>query len=302
IKKMPHTAFLFLLGALAICGLPPFNGFVSEFFIYSGLFNGLTSAHVVSVLFFLFSIIGLALIGGLALICFTKVFGIVFLGTQRDKMIKVATLENPMSYMPLYFTGLMTILIGIVPFLLAPYLLETIQLYIPSLNSSCYLQLEGLLDMLTSVGWYSMGFVVLTAVLFGVRYLVVSRRDSLEDSTWGCGYTGNADKMQYTASSFVRTYRKLAEPALLIHKNKIEASGLYPNTISQVTHPSDKIEKWLIDKPLSLMKKVLNSFAFLQNGKIQAYILYGIVFISLAMLLPVIIDKIEVLIHFLNQL
>ena len=77
IKKMPHSAWLFLIGALAICGLPPFNGFVSEFFIYVGLFNGLTANHVLPIVFILFAIIGLVLIGGLALICFTKAFGII---------------------------------------------------------------------------------------------------------------------------------------------------------------------------------------------------------------------------------
>ena len=303
IKKMPHTAYLFLLGALAICGLPPFNGFVSEFFIYSGLFRGITSAgHAIPTLFYLFAVIGLALIGGLALICFTKVFGIIFLGTPRDQTIVVKGPENPLSVIPLYLSGLMIILIGVVPFLLAPWLVKTIQLYIPSLNFSGYMQLENLLENLTSIGWYSLGFIVLTAVLFGIRHLIVSGREDLEDNTWGCGYTGDASKMQYTASSFVRTYRKLAEPALLIRKEKQEATGLYPVTINQVTHPGDKLEKWLIDKPLGFVRKVLNSFAFLQNGKIQAYILYGIIFIGLAILLPIFVGKIDVLIQFLNQL
>ena len=83
IKKMPHSAYLFLIGSLAICGLPPFNGFVSEFFIYSGLFKGLASNQFMLTLSMLFSILALVLIGGLALICFTKAFGIVFLGTNR---------------------------------------------------------------------------------------------------------------------------------------------------------------------------------------------------------------------------
>lgn len=303
IKKMPHTAYLFLLGALAICGLPPFNGFVSEFFIYSGLFQGITSAgYAIPTLFYLFAVIGLALIGGLALICFTKVFGIIFLGTPRDQTIVVKGPEKPLSVIPLYLSGLMILLIGVVPFLLAPYLVKTIQLYIPSLNFSGYLQLENLLENLTSIGWYSLGFIALTAVLFGIRHLIVSGREDLEDNTWGCGYTGDAGKMQYTASSFVRTYRKLAEPALLIRKEKQEATGLYPVIINQVTHPGDKLEKWLIDKPLGFVRKVLNSFAFLQNGKIQAYILYGIIFIGLAILLPIFAGKIDVLIQFLNQL
>ena len=108
--------------------------------------------------------------------------------------------------------------------------------------------------------------------------------------------------MQYTASSFIRTYRKLAEPVLSIKRDKVEASGLYPQNIMQKTHARDKIETWLIDKPLLLFRKVLNSFVFLQNGNIQAYILYGFVFVSFALLLPFMIEKIVVIIKFLNQL
>ncbi len=85
IKKMPHTARLFLVAALAICGLPPFNGFVSEFLIYSGLYQGLGNQHPSRDAFcdYVASLFGLVLIGGLALLCFTKAFGTVFLGAPR---------------------------------------------------------------------------------------------------------------------------------------------------------------------------------------------------------------------------
>jgi formate hydrogenlyase subunit 3/multisubunit Na+/H+ antiporter MnhD subunit len=83
IKKMPHTGALFLLAALAICGLPPFNGFISEFLIYSGLFRGLMESSLTTTAFLLSSIFGLIIIGGMAMLCFTKAFGIIFLGAER---------------------------------------------------------------------------------------------------------------------------------------------------------------------------------------------------------------------------
>jgi len=82
----------------------------------------------------------------------------------------------------------------------------------------------------------------------------------------------------------------------------VEATGLYPQKIMQKTHAHDKIETWLIDKPLLLFRRVLNSFVFLQNGNIQAYILYGFIFVGFALLLPSLIEKIVVIIKFLNQL
>ena len=302
IKKMPHSAWLFLIGALAICGLPPFNGFVSEFFIYVGLFNGLTANHVLPIVFILFAIIGLVLIGGLALICFTKAFGIIFLGTPR-KDIQIETKnEQPLSVIPLYLVSAMIVIIGIVPFIIAPFLIKTIQLYIPSFNQETTVFLNNLLKSLTSVGWYSLGFIALTAILFLIRRFLTSGREDLEDNTWGCGYTGNNEKMQYTASSYIRTFRKLAEPVLLIKKEKSEAGGLFPEHINQTTHPGDKIDKWLIDKPITFIRKVLDRFVFLQNGKIQAYILYGVIFVGLVILLPMIVEKLAVFFNFINQL
>ena len=123
-----------------------------------------------------------------------------------------------------------------------------------------------------------------------------------QDTTWGCAYTGNTEKLQYTASSFIRSYRKLAEPILSIKKEKEEATGLFPQRIMQKTHALDKIETWLIDKPIHMFRRVLGSFVFLQNGNIQASILYGFVFVGLDLLLPSVIENILVIIKFLNQL
>ncbi|MFA6951284.1 MAG: hypothetical protein WCQ70_11435, partial [Lentimicrobiaceae bacterium] len=301
IRQIPHTGYLFLIGSLAICGLPPFNGFVSEFFIYSGLFNGLLSNHFLSILFILFIILGLVLIGGLALICFTKAFGVVFLGNPREKH-DVSFVESPAIKVPFYLIAVAILLIGLFPVLLAPILSKAIHLYQPGSDLLADLQIVSLLKNLTTVGWYSLGFVALTAFFYFIRHIVTAKRSCVNDSTWGCAYTGKAEKMQYTASSFIRTYRKLAEPILLIKKEKTEADGLYPRKLNQVTHPYDKIEKWLIDKPVYSIRRLLGRFRFLQNGNIQAYILYGFVFVGLTILLPVIIEKIVGILNFLNQL
>jgi hypothetical protein len=163
-------------------------------------------------------------------------------------------------------------------------------------------QMGSMVDNLTKIGWYSLGFVVLASLIYFLRHLITKNRKDSSDTTWGCGYTGDASKMQYTASSYVRTYRKLVEPVLSIKKEKTEAIGLYPVKVEQETHPGDKIENVLIYKPVLLLRKLLNSFAFLQNGKIQVYLLYGIIFIALAILLPIIIEKTAAFINFLNQL
>lgn len=302
IKKMPQTAYLFLIGSLAICGLPPFNGFVSEFFIYSGLFNGLLSNYFMLILSFLFSILGLVLIGGLAMICFTKAFGIVFLGSPRKEEFVDIPKEKLSRILPLYFIAGAIVFIGVFPFLLSPVLQKVIGLYPTELNQNAIISFSKIAAGLTLVGWYSLGFIFLTLILFFLRFFIIHRRQNRQDVTWGCGYMGETTKMQYTASSFIRTYRKLAGPALSIKKDKKEVSGLYPGIAKHHTHPGDRLENWLIDSPLFFIRRFLNRFMFLQNGNIQIYILYGFIFIGLAILLPLLIKNFAVVVNFLNQL
>ena len=101
-----------------------------------------------------------------------------------------------------------------------------------------------------------------------------------------CGYVGDAAKMQYTANSFVRMYRKLAESVLLVQRTKVEIKEVFPQKIMHYeTHIGDILETNLIDQPLVWTKRLFASFHFLQNGKIQNYILYGIVFMLTVALL-----------------
>jgi hypothetical protein len=100
----------------------------------------------------------------------------------------------------------------------------------------------------------------------------------------------------------VRTYRKLAQPLLSVDVKKKEIHGIFPDHGQHETHPYDKVEAWLIDMPLKFIRHFINRFSFLQNGVLQIYILYGVAFIGLILITPLIYDKIISLIHFLNHL
>jgi formate hydrogenlyase subunit 3/multisubunit Na+/H+ antiporter MnhD subunit len=99
IHKMPYTGATSLVASLGICGLPPFNGLISEFLIYSGLFYGLKDATLGTDLLILLTFLSLALIGGLAVFCFTRFFGVVFLGSARNACVSHAhEVEKSMLY------------------------------------------------------------------------------------------------------------------------------------------------------------------------------------------------------------
>ena len=105
IKKMPVTALLFLCGALAIGGLPPFNGFVSEFLIYSGLIEGIRfggGAQFSSVM--VLCIAALAIVGGISILTFSKTFGTVFLGSPRVVLTHQPKEVSLAMQIPLYLS------------------------------------------------------------------------------------------------------------------------------------------------------------------------------------------------------
>jgi formate hydrogenlyase subunit 3/multisubunit Na+/H+ antiporter MnhD subunit len=304
VKRMPHTSILFLVAALAICGLPPLNGFVSEFLIYSGLFNGLKTGNMVSMLSLLISVFGLVIIGGLALLCFTKAFGAVFLGNSRHHFPHPPTESSAGKLIPMYMVMGLILAIGLCPNFFLGMLSEPLKLFTDklSLSAEAAYTVTNTGYTMMYIGWCSTGLIVLTGIIFFIRKKITAQKSVAITPTWSCGYVGNTAKMQYSASSFVRTYRKLAEPLLSIYKKKKEIKGIFPKDGWRETHPYDIVEEWLIDIPLKQIKYFLGKFRFLQNGMIQMYTLYGIVFIILVLGLPFLYGAIKSLIEFLNHL
>jgi Formate hydrogenlyase subunit 3/Multisubunit Na+/H+ antiporter, MnhD subunit len=300
-KKMPQTSFLFLIAALAICGLPPFNGFVSEFIIYNGLFAGLKETAFGFLFSIVSSLFALALIGGLALLCFTKAFGTVFLGTPRS-FFKHAPREAGFGKLiPMYAATVMILLIGVYPKFFIDILSEPVHLFTQP-HDTAFAAVFSITNPLSMIGYSAIGFVALAGLIFLIKKRYTISKPYRVDATWGCGYVATTNKMQYSASSFVRAYRKLAEPVLLIHKKKIPIKAVFPIKGAQETVPYDKAELWLIDFPLRQLKHFFSRFAFLQNGNTRFYILYGMIFISLVLIIPILFAYVRSLIQFLNHL
>jgi formate hydrogenlyase subunit 3/multisubunit Na+/H+ antiporter MnhD subunit len=301
-KYMPHTAFLFLIAALAICGLPPLNGFISEFLIYGGLYNWLLNAGTVAIAATIFSILGLVIIGGLAMLCFTKAFGIVFLGNIRQQKVGHINELKFWQLLPMYLIAVLIVVIG----LFSPIFIKLIQapvlLFTDGNECKTTIFSFGAIDSIQSINYISAGFIAFVLILFGIRELANKNKLIEAAPTWGCGYANPSYKLQYTASSFVKSLMKLTKPFLAINKNSIKISSIFPAKTHHDTHPYDKLELILIDKPLKLLKQVMGWFLFLQRGRLQQSILYGIIFIAAVISIPMIIEKLQQVIYFLNHL
>src|SRR5260370_7491144 len=114
-RVIPLTAVGFLVGAISICGLPPFNGFVSEFIIYKSFFRAADLLHGYAPLLLLFAAVGLAFMGGLAVAFFTKLYGIVFLGQNRPGVAALRQRAPGPSSIPLLALATLRTTITIFP-------------------------------------------------------------------------------------------------------------------------------------------------------------------------------------------
>jgi hydrogenase-4 component B len=114
-RRMPWTAGLFLLGAVAISGLPPLNGFVSEWLTFQALLGGASRFHGPGGLGIVFSAAMLALTGGLAAACFAKAFGVTFLGRPRTTHAEHATEAPPTMIAGMVWLGVVCVALGVAP-------------------------------------------------------------------------------------------------------------------------------------------------------------------------------------------
>ena len=284
-KNMPHTAILFLIGSLAICGLPPFNGFISEYLIYIGMFKSLYVANLFQSIIILGTIVGLALIGGLAIFCFTKAFGIVFLGESRSEKAKMAKEVSNDMISPQYITITFIVTIGLASVLFVRPVFDIISrvFKLPDIT----LIAGASLNNLTQISLLSGVFIITVVILLVYRHYHLKSRQISYGPTWGCGYSAGTSKQQYTATSYAYNYNHIAKPVLQTKKimRDILEDEIFPDKRTFESHSDDIFKKMLIDKPVNWFSNLLKKIAVMQTGQIQHYILYAFVYMLLVFLL-----------------
>ncbi|MBK7335032.1 MAG: hypothetical protein IPJ00_02230 [Saprospirales bacterium] len=288
IRHMPQTAFFFLAGALAIGGLPPFNGFVSEFLLYTGFIAGLkTSSFYLSTLMML-SLGALAIIGGLSLLTFTKNFGIIFLGSPRTPLPKGLSEAPFIMRLPQFAIVGAMLSIGLFPgfFLSLVKRVSNSFLHVGEVDA---IALAGLDTSMSAIGLYSLVFLALISVVFFIRKKSMAKAEQAFSSTWGCGYVAPKPGMQYTGKSFSKALGKLFGFIISEKKNytEIQPEEVFPKERAHSSHYADFFENTAIDKGTKHLLSGMNFFQFIQNGRVQYYVLYGVVFILLVFLATV---------------
>jgi hydrogenase-4 component B len=274
-KSMPWTAFLFLVGAVAICGLPPLNGFVSELLIYAGLFKSAGAGGSAALPVAAAAALSLALIGALALACFVKAYGAVFLGAPRTPRAARAR-ECPLS-----MTSAMGILalacatIGLAPFLVARPLERAVGAWVSYGRGG---MATSDLESLVSLHWIGpLGVALLGATAILALAIRPSIRRAPRAGTWDCGYARPTPRMQYSSSSFAQRLVGLFGGVLRTRVHRPAVTGPFPGPTRFETHQDDTVLDGLLLPGLQAARNLLGRLRVLQQGRTQRYVLYILV-------------------------
>ena len=273
LRRMPVTGALFLVGAVAIAGLPPLNGFVSEWLIYVAGLREITAAGMGSrMILVALAMPLLALVGGLAAACFAKVFGIVFLGEPRTEQSAGAHEVGRLMRAAMGLGAAACIAIGLFPSA-AFRLVEGPARFLAVVGD---MPIDLLPPSLDAIGLAAaLLWIAAVALALGRRWLVRRRRPSAA-VTWDCGYAAPTPRMQYTAASF-------ADPVLdpfsrLFHTriDRTPVEGFFPARAFEGVHredPGEAAVRWTIQ---GLIRPLARARA-LQRGPVQLYLLYILV-------------------------
>jgi hydrogenase-4 component B len=275
LKPMPWTGLAFLIGAVAICGLPPLNGFVSELLVYLGLFRMVIEPGDRVWLAGAFAAPALALVGALAIACFVKVFGVAFLGEGRTARARAGHESGPFMLLPMAALATGCLVIGLAPGLVAPALDGAVTAWAPEWASG-----RTPLQHLAPLGSVTRAAVALLVALsvLGV-WLGVSTRRAVGRpvGTWDCGYAAPVTTMQYSSSSFGQMLVGIFSSALFPVEHVPGIHGVFPRRTSFLSHVPDLVLDRAVYPVARGVGRLFAWMRWLQLGSINAYLLYILV-------------------------
>ncbi len=266
-RKMPWTAGLFALGSLAVSGLPPLNGFVSEWLIYLGLFDASTSKGAAAWATMPAAIM-LAMSGTLALASFVKAGAMIFLGAPRTQLAAHAHecglgMRGPM----LALAGL-CVAIGLAPILFWPAVARAAGSW-----HSAWATVETPAPLVT-LGAVHVGLVILILAAAAWLWRKAHAHSLRRGLTWDCGYAMPTARMQYTSASFAgigsRWFRWILQPERELRRPR----GPFPAEAIRLERVPETVLERIIAPAGAAIMQVSTSVRRLQHGRLQFYILY----------------------------
>jgi hydrogenase-4 component B len=278
-RRMPITSPLFLIGSLAICGLPPLNGFVGELFLYVGaITDGVVSPMPIAAL----AAPVLALVGGLAVITFVKLYGIIFLGVPRSSAAAHGHEATTTMTGPMILLALGCLVAGMAPVLLVKVVTPAVSFY-GDLTAPAIAQVTGQVPLMP----LTIANILLITLVVVIGTVYLRRLHSLPRSqanTWGCGYSEPTPRMQYTGTSFSELVVNLLGAIVTPKRRRPVLVSAIPPAESRFDYA---VTETVLDRILTPIFEWVGLVFFylrkVQHGHLHIYVLY--IFATLCVLM-----------------
>lgn len=282
-KHMPMTAILFFVATIAICALPPLNGFIGEFLIYLGMLDSIREG--VNTIYAAGGLLALALIGGIVVLAFTKLYSTIFLGSPRDHHVAESMEVDNLRIAAMAIPTVGIILIGMFPQFAIRLVEGVANQFFPAATSTVIdMYIAPNLWKISLTAWL---LVIIIVLLYVIKNRAQRTRSIEQGPTWGCGFTSPNIRMQYTGESYSEGLESIATS---LTQNTIEGrtvgkSEIFPSSHRYDVRHKDKIDRlfaaWWVELLHIINKRIMS----LRTGKINHYILFALLFMVVIFIL-----------------
>ncbi|MDE1829874.1 MAG: hydrogenase 4 subunit B [Thaumarchaeota archaeon] len=292
VRLMPWTSLLFLVGAISISGLPPFNGFVSEWLALQALLSSSQIPSTILQISIAFASLPLALTIGLAAGTFVRLFAMTFLSKARSKFsLNIREVSrNMIAGMAILASA--CALFGIVPSL--GISLSSTAFHLPYQPSSPFDAVS--LQNASGKSFANLSMPVVAMMLsgmalavFGFIRVMSGKTTKTTYGTWDCGFGNLNERMEYTATSLSQPIRAVFKALFKSHNESdkelyVRTNPYLVKSIIFKSSTRNIFEENLYNPIVSSTILVLDKIRKIQTGKINSYLLYIMLTIILLLL------------------
>lgn len=288
LARMPRVGGLLVLAAAALAGLPPLAGFVSEWLLYLGLAAGAGYAPGAVGLAASLALAALALVGALAAVVFARLLGVALLGAPRSPEAAHAHDGGPLLVAPLAALAAAVIAVAALPERAVALAVPAVAAVLGAPAREVSAALAG--PAATLGGPMRLGVVVLVAAAAGLALWarrLRAARDVRASSTWGCGFSAESARVQYTAASFAELPLRAVVPTALRPRVRVAPpAGLFPGAVALATDGDDPARARLFEPAFAWLGDRMSRLRRFQQARLNLQLLYTVAtVIALSLLL-----------------
>jgi hydrogenase-4 component B len=290
VRRLPRTAVICLIGTVAIAALPPLNGFVSEWMLFQGLFQGFRiSSHLVGILIVIAGAL-IALTGGLAINAFARAYGIPFLGMPRSgPAANASESHQPVAGPALLAVACVFLGVG------APLVLTALDRVARAaahidIRSKLIVPQLGVIPAHTRFSEFSPTYlaafmIAVTAVPILIYLAGRPRARSRRVPVWDGGILSFKPRMQYTATTYANpvrvTFEPLYRPSIHVERASDDPAGR-SGPVHYRFQVTPIFERYLYRPLIRLALRLANLARPIQSGDVNLYLFYVFVVVVIA--------------------